>query len=216
MSSPGSDWWALATHEGSTSSISQSCLSSLSLWPCSHTALVEWSKPILNFLLTIQTEPSSSHASCYGSSPRSWVTFALPFRTAFSFSPDIWSTDSGTPACGANAAQKHPFCTEILCICTLFQCSFYSHWLAEHNSHLASRLCVVTSAMPDFWFGSSKGALLKRELYRKVETHSLLLFLTTPLFGCSRCLVQFHVSSRSALGTGNTCQQTCMGSSLTN
>lgn len=98
------------TWDKRTSSTSQSCSSSLSSWPCSHTVLVDWSKPILNFLLIIQTGASSSHLLQYGRSPRSWVTFAVPLWTVFNFSPDLRSTDSGRPACGANAAQSRvPF-----------------------------------------------------------------------------------------------------------
>lgn len=81
-----------------------------SSWLCSHMELVDWSKPILNFLLTIQTGASSSHLLRCGSSPRSWVTFAVTPWTIFNLSPDLWSTDSGRPACGANAAQSRvPF-----------------------------------------------------------------------------------------------------------
>lgn len=98
------------TWEKKTSSTSQSCSSSLSSWPCSCTVLVDWSKPILNFLLSIQTGVSSSHLLRYGSSPRSWVIFAVPLWTVFNFSPDLRIADSGRPACGAHAAQSRvPF-----------------------------------------------------------------------------------------------------------
>lgn len=105
--SHGSDWWAW---EKRTSFTSQSCSRALPSWLCSHMELVDWSKPILNFLLTIQTGASSSHLLRCGSSPRSWVTFAVTPWTIFNLSPDLWSTDSGRPACGANAAQSRvPF-----------------------------------------------------------------------------------------------------------
>lgn len=182
-------------HEGRASSTSQSRSSGLSWWPRSHTVLVDWSKPILNFLLTIRTGSSSSHVSRDGSSPRSWVTFAAPLWTLFNFAPNLWSTASGAPACGANAAQKQgPFHTDILHRSP--QCSFHNHRLAEHNPHLVNVICDVPSEVSDFWVGS-----LKKQRSRLIQASYSLLPQSLAI------LVQFYISCKSVLVTENTCQQ---------
>lgn len=67
-----------------------------------------------------------------------------------------------------------------------------------------------------FWFGSSEGALLKRESYGKVETHPTLPFLPTPLFDSSRCLVQISRFLQISLSHWGYLPADCTGSSLKN